>query len=124
MGIYQQRSECIQSLHKLLMEEVDKECLSREKTYTAPFKKKLEGIILEHMVKTDMYRLYNQPNMPVSVKVLKSNKVEGSFSVYVLIGNGIFYEKIVHDGTTHKTISESKDTTHFESSPIPLPNKK
>ena len=124
MDIYQQRSKCLNDLHNLLIEEVDKECASHDKTYSAPFKKMLERIIERFIEENEMKQLFGQSNMSVSVKVIRSAKVEGSYTIFVLVGNGIFYEKINHDGITHETTTENASNKSIEDNPIPIPTKK
>lgn len=123
MNIFQQRSNCLTELHELLLREVNNECALHDKTYPVPFRKKLERVIKDFMTEKEMNKLFDKSDMPVTVKVMKSVKAEGSYFIYVSIGEGIFYEKIVHDGATHETFTEtfSSKSDDNDSGPIPIP---
>lgn len=121
MDIFNERAKCSDALHELLMEEVDKECASHDKTYAAPFKKKLERIIENFIETANMSQLFGRETLSINVKVIRSAKVEGSYTVFVNVGDGIFYEKIVHDGVSHKTTTEKLERNTVEVNAIPLP---
>ena len=123
MDIHQQRAECTKSLHNLLLEEVDKECASHDKTYAAPFKKRLERVISQFIEDNKMNELYGGSELSINVKVIRSAKVMGSYTIFVNVGNGLFYVKITHDGITHKTTSNKLEYKSVEATAIPLPSK-